>query len=130
MAGPGGPAIASSQVAPHSVGPKCPRCRHREIWVSWVQMADDCPECGLEFGRHGWVAAVWVNTWVTILAVVAWVVGGMVATGARGSAWVTYGAVAIAVVVPILGYRYAKAVTVRVLFHLDPPEGSRHDTSV
>lgn len=90
--------------------------------MSWAGPATRCPQCGLDLGRHGWIAALWINTWVTILAVVAWIVVGMVLTGARSAWWVTGGAVAIAVVVPPFNYRYAKAVMLRLLHRFDPPE--------
>ena len=54
--------------------------------------------------------------------VVAWVVIGMIATGGDGPTWVTLGAIAVAVGVPVIGYRYAKALMLGLLHRFDPPD--------
>ena len=64
---------------------------------------------------------MWIETWLTVLLVSAWIGFGMVATAGRGPAWVTLGAVAIAITTPLVSYRYAKAAMLRLLYRLDPP---------
>lgn len=81
-----------------------------------------CPSCELDFERHGWLAAMWLNTWLSLPFVVGWIVVGMILTGGSGPGWVTLGAVVVAVVVPTIGYRYAKATMLRLLYRFDPPE--------
>ena len=64
---------------------------------------------------------MWIDTWITIVAVMAWIIPGLVYTGGAGPAWVTVGAVAIAIVTPPATYRYAQAMARRLLYRLDPP---------
>lgn len=78
--------------------------------------------CDLDLKRHGWLAAVWINTWIAVIAVVAWIVLGMVVTGGEGPLWVTLGAVGLGLLVPVVGYRYAKALMLTLLYRFDPPE--------
>ncbi len=75
----------------------------------------------MDLERHGWLAAMWLNTWFAIAAVVGWTALGLVATGGEGPWWVTAGGVALAVLVPIAGYRYAKGLMLRLLHRFDPP---------
>lgn len=89
--------------------------------MSWTAAVDSCPRCTFALNRHGWLAAVWINTWVTIGLVMAWIVGGLVVTAGEGPLWVTGGGVAIAIIVPPLFHRYAKGAMLRLLFKLDPP---------
>ena len=65
---------------------------------------------------------MWINTWFAIVIVVGWIVAGMVATEGEGPLWVTLGAVALAIAVPALTYRYAKGLMLRLLYRFDPPE--------
>lgn len=102
-------------------GPACPACGERRVWQSWWNTSPACPSCALDLERHGWLAAVWINTWFAIVSVVAWVVVGMIVTGGEGPLWVTSGAVAVAVAVPVIGYRCAKALMLRLLHRFDPP---------
>lgn len=103
-------------------GPSCPACGHGRIWTSWIGIADTCPSCGYELSRHGWLAAVWINTWIAIVLVMGWIISGLIVTGGAGPWWVTAGGVAVAVTAPPLTYRYAKAAMLRLLYRLDPPE--------
>lgn len=64
---------------------------------------------------------MWIDTWLTILLVMGWIIPGLIATGGAGPAWVTAGAVVIAVVTPPVTYRYAQAIARRLLYRLDPP---------
>jgi hypothetical protein len=79
----------------------------------------------LDLSRHGWLAAVWMNMWMTIGLAMAWIVGGLVVTGGDGPGWVTGGGIAIAVIAPPLLHRYAKAAMLRLLFRFDPPATPR-----
>ena len=64
---------------------------------------------------------MWLTTWSTLCLLVPWIVAGMIATGGAGSLWVSAGAVAIALIAPPAGYRYAKGAMLRLLYRLDPP---------
>lgn len=110
-----------------SNGPGCPSCGNPRIWTSWIGVADTCPSCHYELSRHGWLAAVWINTWIAIVLVMSWNVGGLIATGGAGPWWVTAGGIALAITTPPLTYRYAKAAMLRLLFKLDPSEENTHD---
>ena len=102
-------------------GPRCPHCGERRVWTSWFDMADTCPGCGFRFARHGWLAAMWILMWFTMIPVVAWIVIGIAISNPSASAWVPWGAVLLAVAIPPVSYRYAKGLMVRLLFTLDPP---------
>ncbi len=80
-----------------------------------------CPGCGLDFDRHGWVAAVWINTWVTILTVMGWAVAGFVVTFPDVPWTVGMVAVVLAVGVPVLGLPAAKLLQTGILLRWDPP---------
>ncbi len=101
---------------------RCPRCGDRHIWNGWVTPVDRCPSCQLDFGRHGWLAAVWVNTLVTNFVVLAWIAAGMIATRAETAWWVMTGGLTLALVVPIVFYPTAKLLIVALLLRLDPPQ--------
>ena len=119
----GGAPSEPTQLAPQlRSGPGCPRCRNRWIWLSWIDVASRCPRCSLDLHRHGWLAAMWIETWITIAMAMTWIVVGLIATRGAGPAWVTIGAVAIAIVTPPASYRYAKAAMLRLLHQLDPPD--------
>ena len=60
--------------------------------------------------------------WISVIAVTTWVVIGMVITAGEGLAWVTAGAIALAVATPSLGYRYAKGMMLHLLHKFDPVE--------
>ncbi len=94
------------------------------MWLSWWETAGDCPTCEISLDRHGWLAAMWINTWFTMSVVMAWIIGGLVITRGEGGIWVTGGAIWLALLVPIVMYRYAKSLMLRLLFRLDPPEGT------
>ena len=85
-------------------------------------VTERCSSCGLNLNRHGWAAALCINTWWTILLVMGWVVAGFVVTDGDGGWWVSAGAVATAVVVPGVSYRFAKALMLRLLLRFDPPD--------
>jgi len=67
---------------------------------------------------------MWINTWFGIVAVVAWIVTGMIVTAGEGPPWVTAGAIALAIGVPLVGNRYAKGLMLRLLYRFDPPESA------
>lgn len=68
---------------------------------------------------------MWINTWMTILLVMGWVVIGLTITSAEGGWWVTGGAVALAVAVPPITYRFAKLAQLWLLERVDPSGGDR-----
>lgn len=109
-------------------GPPCPRCGRRRVWLTWFEPVTHCPGCGWPLGGRGRAAAVWVNTWVATLAVMLWIMGGLVATAFRGAWWIGGGALTIAVVLPPVTYRYATAAVGRLISALDTPEGAAADT--
>ena len=102
--------------------PGCPRCGEHGLWVGWVQTTRRCPGCDLDVGRHGWAAAVWINSWFTAILLGAWIVGGLATWGLDSASRVRGGAVALAVLAPPALYPLAKGVMLRLLLRLDPPE--------
>lgn len=67
---------------------------------------------------------MWINTWFAIVVVMGWIIGGLIVTGGTGPWWVTAGAIMLAVVTPPTTYRFAKLASMRLLFRLDPPDGT------
>lgn len=64
---------------------------------------------------------MWINTWVTLIVMMTWIVAGLVVTQADPGWSVTAGAVVIAVVLPVIFYPYAKSLMLSLLFRIDPP---------
>lgn len=101
--------------------PRCPRCREPDVWASWADTQPHCRSCGLAFARHGWVPALWLNTWLTILVVMSWIVVALFLVAGWSDTLVVAVACVLAVVVPPAAYPAAKMATVRALLRLDPP---------
>lgn len=102
--------------------PGCPQCGDPGIWVGWAATTDVCVSCEFDLNRHGWSGAVWINTWVAIVAVMSWIVSTAIGTGGNMPAWVLIGGLGIAAVVPVVGYPFAKSWMLRLLLRLDPVE--------
>lgn len=64
---------------------------------------------------------MWLQTWITILVVVGWIVVGLIVASGAGPWWVSGGALLLALTTPPLTYRYSKGIMLRILYKLDPP---------
>jgi uncharacterized protein (DUF983 family) len=91
---------------------RCPRCGDRPF-VSYFELAETCPSCGLRFEREEgyWAGALIVNTTVTFLSFLVVFVGGVLLTW-PDVPWAGLMAVTIGVnlVLPILFYPISKTV--------------------
>ena len=70
---------------------------------------------------------MWLQTWITIVVVVGWIVAGLIVTSGAGPWWVTGGAILLALTTPPLTYRYSKGAMLKVLYKLDPPSSGTAD---
>lgn len=61
---------------------RCPRCGEKEIWRSWFNLKDICPQCHYRFEREEgyWVMAIIVNTALVEGIFAVLFVGGLVAS--------------------------------------------------
>ena len=101
---------------------QCPRCGHGRLFHRWFTLRDRCPGCGLRFEREEgyWVGAMIVNIAVTELAFLVVLVGGMALTWPQVPwGWLTFVAVAVNGVVPIVFYPFSKTIwmALDVLLH-------------
>lgn len=65
------------QLAGRAVALRCPNCGGRGVIRRWLQVADDCPTCGISLVRGNRVGAYILNLGVAeavVMAVVLWVV--------------------------------------------------------
>jgi uncharacterized protein (DUF983 family) len=116
---------------------RCPRCGQRRLFRRWFEIVPTCPRCGLVFERGGgfWLGTMAVNLGVTELLFGAMLVGGIVLTW-PDVPWVglTFGAVLINALVPLILYPFAKTtfLAVDVLMHrmdeIDRPQTDGSET--
>ncbi len=92
---------------------RCPACGAGRLFTSYYTVRERCAGCGLRFEREAgyWLGAMWIALAVTELLFAGWFIGGMVVTW-PDVAWTTLlvGGIALNVVVPTLGYRWAKTI--------------------
>ena len=106
---------------------RCPRCGARGIWRSWFKMKHACPVCGQVFERgeaHDFfIGAYLINlvvaeTAAIVVAAVMWIV-----LGSRVSFNVLWGAsMALAIVMPMLFYPFARELWLALDLHFRPSE--------
>ena len=116
-----------SRLVGRALARRCPRCGAGRIWRSWFAMLHECPTCGLVFERGEssdfWVGAYLINlvvaeTSAVVIAAVMWLV-----LGPRVSFNVLWGAsMALAVVMPLLFYPFARTLWLAFDLHFRPSE--------
>lgn len=104
---------------------RCPSCGSGGVFESWFRLAERCPRCALRLEREpgAFLGAYFLNICLVQLALAVWAGVGF---------WLTHpdppmpvllaGAAAIAVVVPLLGYPFAKTVWLAIHQAMGEPE--------
>ena len=98
---------------------RCPRCRGRDLFVSWFSIRDACPTCAMPLQREegGFLGAMTVNYLVTALVfVVVLVVWLLIDLPDVNVAGLTATSAVIVVLVPLLFFRSAKVIWAGVEF--------------
>lgn len=96
---------------------RCPRCGGGRLLRRWVELAEDCPTCGLHFERVAgyWLGAIALNLTVTATAFLAvLIVWTALAWPDVPWTWLLVAAVAVTVVVPIVFHPYSRLLWVAV----------------
>jgi uncharacterized protein (DUF983 family) len=90
---------------------RCPRCGRTKLYVHGFRMHERCAECGLRYEREQgyFVGAIYVNYAFTIALVVAVVLGLDSTVGLTLRQQLVLG-VALAVVTPLLFFRYSRSL--------------------
>jgi uncharacterized protein (DUF983 family) len=121
------PRATLGQLTTRALTLRCPRCGGRGIWESWFKTKHACPTCGQVFERGEspdfWVGAYLINLVVAelmavIIAAIVWI-----ATWPRVSFNVLWGiSMALAIVMPILFYPFARQLWLALDLHFRPRE--------
>ena len=92
---------------------RCPRCGEKEIWRSWFNLTDACPQCHYRFEREEgyWVMAIIVNTALVEGIFAVFFVGGLIASWPEIN-WPYLLATALVTnaILPFLFFPYSKTV--------------------
>lgn len=122
-------------LAARAIRRRCPRCGAGGAWRSWLRQADACGVCGQRFQRGEaedfFIGAYLLNLVVAESSAVVVVAVLWLAFGARLSFNVLWGiAMALAVVMPVLFFPYARGLWLAVDLYFRPHEaGDRHDAA-
>lgn len=103
---------------------RCPACGSRGIFEGVTDLKEDCPTCGLHFERED---GYWLGSMIVIMAMVL-ITFAVVTAGGIILFWpdvpwtgVTIAGVVANILVPILGYGYAKSVWQGLAWGFSPP---------
>lgn len=103
---------------------RCPGCGSRGIFKGVTDLKEDCPTCGLHFERED---GYWLGSMIVIMGMVLGTFG-VVTVGGIALFWpdvpwtaVTIAGIAANVLVPTLGYGYAKSVWQGLSWGFSPP---------
>lgn len=103
---------------------RCPRCGSGGIFKGITDLKEDCPTCGLHFERE---SGYWLGSMIVIMAMVLGVFG-LVTVGGILVTWpdvpwtgLMFGGIGANVIVPFLGYGWAKSVWMGIDRGLNPP---------
>lgn len=106
---------------------RCPNCGSGGIFKGVSDIVEDCPTCGLHFERE---EGYWLGSMIVIMGMVL-VVFGVVTVGGIALfwpdvpwTWVTVAGIAANIVVPIVGYGWAKSVWMGLDRAFSPPDVS------
>ncbi len=126
-AGPGGTpstAGAPSTVLWRGLTRRCPVCGGGGLFRRWFSMAPRCPRCGFRFEREQghWVGSLGVNTIVSFGALLATIVGGVIATAPDIPVVpLTVASCAVAVAVPLLAFPFTRTIWSAIDLLMNPP---------
>ena len=94
---------------------RCPRCGQGDLFESWTEMKEACPNCGLVFEQEEgyWVGALTYNTMITLSLFCLFIGVGAALTWPDTPVFPLVGVgVVAAVIVPILFYPFSKTIWV------------------
>lgn len=104
---------------------RCPHCGEGAVFTGWWKMRDHCPKCGHKFEREPgyWVGAVIFNTALAIAAIFA-TMAIFLAASWPDVPWtaLTVATVAVSVIVPSIGYPYARTLWMAYDLYVHPLE--------
>jgi len=80
-----GVALSTGTLLKRGMHRRCPVCGAKKLFRRWVQMADDCPQCGLHFQRvpGQWLGSWFINICLAQVLVIGIVLGGSLASYPR-----------------------------------------------
>jgi uncharacterized protein (DUF983 family) len=104
---------------------RCPLCGARDVWKAWGELREHCPDCGYGFEREEgyWVGAMIVNLAVALVAVVAYLVGGLLAFGGRAPSWWVWLSIGLVLTQGIVLYPRSKTLWIWLDLTVHPYEG-------
>ena len=92
---------------------RCPRCAEKEIWRSWFNLEESCPQCHYRFEREEgyWVMAIIVNTAIVEAIFAVFFVGGLIASWPEIDwAYLLGTALVTNAILPFLFFPYSKTL--------------------
>ncbi|MEO8138551.1 MAG: DUF983 domain-containing protein [Gemmatimonadota bacterium] len=105
----------------------CPACGGGPVFVTWFKMCPSCPSCGINFDREPeggyWVGSNTINLFATEFTFAVAFVGTLIETW-PSPPWelLTWGGMALMVLLPILFYPFSKTVFIAVDLTFRPDE--------
>lgn len=109
---------------------RCPACGSGRLFRRWFQMATTCPRCGLRFERieGHWIGSLGLNTIVSFGAILAALIGGVVATFPDVAIGPVIGLnVAVAIIVPVAFYPVSRTLWTGIDIAMRPLEAFEVD---
>lgn len=75
-------AVTTGTLLKRGVHRRCPVCGGNKLFRRWVQMAEDCPRCGLHFQRvpGQWLGSWFINICLAQFLVIVILLGGALAS--------------------------------------------------
>lgn len=110
---------------------RCPRCGQGKLFRAWFRMAPRCPRCNLRFlsDEGAPLGSAMVNYSAVTIALVAYLIGGIVGTLPDPPMWpLIGGAVAVVLVVSVVSFPFSKTVwsAIELILHgFDMDSGPR-----
>lgn len=107
---------------------RCPYCGATGVFETWFRMAERCPACANRLEREPgfFLGAYFLNICLTQVVLSIWIAGAFAVTWPDPPlVLILLGAATVAVVVPLLGYPFAKSTWSALhlaLAPLDPDE--------
>ncbi|MGH8959113.1 MAG: DUF983 domain-containing protein [Acidimicrobiia bacterium] len=106
---------------------RCPHCGEGGAFIGWWKMREHCPKCGHRFEREPgyWVGAVIFNTALAIVSIFGTIALVMALTW-PDVPWtgLTVAAIAVSLVIPTIGYPFARTFWMAYDLYVHPLEES------
>jgi uncharacterized protein (DUF983 family) len=117
--------MASGPVLRRGLTRRCPQCGAGGLFRRWFWMVERCPGCSMRLEREpgGFLGAYCINFFVTEVVLGIWLVAAFSITHPdEPMALIAGVAVAICVVVPLLGYPFSKTTWLAIHLAMGPLE--------